>query len=159
MGHPLSCQAESLVLARGRVEVVQRVHEQRALPVFFLATLAREVVLLFGVGAHVEEHGVVVATGRVRAPAPDRALGVGEELAEAGEFLPYTESPVWRWSTYATGRHDDPMLFDVSADPEQEDDLAGADTEQEERMRSLLVDALDHLDAPASQYERLGLAR
>ena len=79
--------------------------------------------------------------------------------AEAGEFLPYTESPVWRWSTYATGRHDDPMLFDVSADPEQETDLAGEGREEEDRMRSLLVDALDHLDAPASQYERLGLAR
>ena len=79
--------------------------------------------------------------------------------AEAGEFLPYTESPVWRWSTHATGRHDDPMLFDVSADLEQEDDLAGEGREEEDRMRSLLVDALDHLDAPASQYERLGLAR
>ena len=76
-----------------------------------------------------------------------------------GEFLPYTESPVWCWSTYATGRHDDPMLFDVSADPEQEDDLAGEGREEEDRMRSLLVDALDFLDAPASQYERLALIR
>jgi hypothetical protein len=78
--------------------------------------------------------------------------------AEAGEFLPYTESPVWKWETYATGRHDDPMLFDSAADPGQETDLAGEATEEEDRMRSLLVEAMEHLDAPESQYERLGLS-
>jgi len=78
--------------------------------------------------------------------------------AEAGDFLPYTESPVWRWETYATGRHDDPMLFDSATDPEQDNDLVGENREAEERMRSLLVDALEHLDAPESQYERLGLS-
>ncbi|MEF8853835.1 MAG: sulfatase-like hydrolase/transferase, partial [Haloarculaceae archaeon] len=62
--------------------------------------------------------------------------------AEAGDFLPYTESPVWRWETYATGRHDDPMLFDVTDDPEQERDLAGADGPEEDRMRALLVEAM-----------------
>jgi arylsulfatase A-like enzyme len=88
--------------------------------------------------------------------------------AEAGEFLPYTDSPVWKWETYATGRHDDPMLFDVTTDPEQEDDLAGGSEDEseregegeseEERLRSLLVDAMTELDAPPRQYGRLGLA-
>jgi hypothetical protein len=48
------------------------------------------------------------------------------------------------------------MLFDVTEDYWQEDDLAGESTEQE-RMRDLLVTALDELEAPQQQYARLGL--
>ncbi|MFB6218611.1 MAG: sulfatase, partial [Halobacteriaceae archaeon] len=83
-----------------------------------------------------------------REPNPD---------AEAGDFLPYTDSPVWRYPAPSAGRHDEPMLFDVGADPEQEDDLAGEGHPEEARMRSLLVEALDDLGAPDNQFERLGL--
>jgi arylsulfatase A-like enzyme len=79
--------------------------------------------------------------------------------AESGQYLPYTDSPVWRFEAPATDRHDDPMLFDTEADPKQEDDLVGEDHPAEERLRSLLVDALDELEAPNRQYERLGLTR
>jgi arylsulfatase A-like enzyme len=78
--------------------------------------------------------------------------------AEAGEFLPYTESPVWRFSAAATDRHDEPMLFDVASDSGQEENLAGEGHEEEARMRGLLADALRTLDAPDQQFERLGLA-
>jgi len=78
------------------------------------------------------------------------------EDAEAGQFLPYTETPVWRYSAESNQRHADPMLFDVTEDYWQEDDLAGESTEQE-RMRDLLVTALDELEAPQQQYARLGL--
>ena len=78
--------------------------------------------------------------------------------AEAGEFLPYTDSPSWRFAAPAHGRHDEPMLFDTAADPGQEENLAGEGSAAEERMRSLLVESLDALEAPEGQFERLGLA-
>jgi hypothetical protein len=95
--------------------------------------------------------------------------------AEAGEFLPYTDSPVWRYDAPSTRQNEAPLLFDTEADPGQTDNIAaqggtsgdgsgegetrgnGGATDQTERMRRLLVDALDDYDAPDSQYERLGL--
>jgi arylsulfatase A-like enzyme len=71
--------------------------------------------------------------------------------------LPYTDTPVWRFETPAHSRQDDPMLFDVSADPDQLNDLVG-DSSEEERMRGLLVTGLDALEAPEEQYRRLGLS-
>jgi arylsulfatase A-like enzyme len=71
--------------------------------------------------------------------------------------LPYTDSPVWRFETPAHARQDAPMLFDVSADPDQTNDLAG-DSSEEDRMRDLLVAGLDALEAPKEQYRRLGLS-
>lgn len=49
------------------------------------------------------------------------------------------------------------MLFDVSVDPDQENDLAD-ESPEEGRMRDLLVEGLDALEAPEEQYHRLGLA-
>ncbi len=77
--------------------------------------------------------------------------------AEGGTFLPYTHSPVWRYSNPSRSRHDAPMLFDVQSDPMQEDDLAGQDDVNVLRMRKLLVEALESMQAPRSQFERLGL--
>jgi hypothetical protein len=71
--------------------------------------------------------------------------------------VPYADAPVWRFETPAHARQDDPMLFDVSVDPDQGNDLAGESPEVE-RMRGLLVEGLDALDAPEDQYRRLGLA-
>jgi hypothetical protein len=39
----------------------------------------------------------------------------------------------------------------------QEDDLAGQDDVNALRMRKLLVEALESMQAPRSQFERLGL--
>ncbi len=71
--------------------------------------------------------------------------------------VPYAEAPVWRFEAPPLGRHDDPMLFDTGSDPTQEDDLAGEGHEMEERLRGLLGEGLDELDAPESVTERLGL--
>lgn len=75
--------------------------------------------------------------------------------AESGTFLPYTESPVWRFAAPATGRHDEPLLFDTERDPEQERNLLGTNHPAEERLEARLIDALDTLDAPSWQYDRL----
>jgi len=79
--------------------------------------------------------------------------------AVGDRFLPYTDSPVWRYTLPSQWRHDNPMLFDVANDPGQERDLAGQDDPNESRMKSLLIEALDAMRAPRSQYERLGLAK
>lgn len=78
--------------------------------------------------------------------------------AEAGRFLPYTESPVWRYTMPSQWRHDAPMLFNVADDPGQEHDLAGSGDPNEARMKALLTEALRSMQAPQSQFERLGLA-
>jgi arylsulfatase A-like enzyme len=79
--------------------------------------------------------------------------------AEAGQFLPYTDSPVWRYEDVSYVQHEEPLLFDVREDPFQQDDLHGTGTDLEDRMVDHLRDGLSELEAPDWQYERLGLAR
>lgn len=78
--------------------------------------------------------------------------------AEAGRFLPFTDAPVWRYRLPSRVRHERPMLYNVTDDPAQERDLAGAGDPNEDRMRELLVTALAEMQAPHSQFDRLGLA-
>jgi arylsulfatase A-like enzyme len=80
-----------------------------------------------------------------------------QKQAEAGRYLPYTDTPVWRYPEKSYTRHAEPLLFDIAEDPEQRENLAGRDPESEERMRRLLVEALRELRAPEEQYARLGL--
>jgi len=71
------------------------------------------------------------------------------------------DDPLFLYSTTMMNRYDrhrDPMLFDVTDDPDQETDLAG-DHPAEARMRHLLTEGLDALSAPAELYTRLGLER
>jgi arylsulfatase A-like enzyme len=49
------------------------------------------------------------------------------------------------------------MLFDIEADPRQEEELD--DAAAEARMRGLLVQCMEANDAPPEQYQRLGLSR
>ncbi|WP_227378795.1 sulfatase-like hydrolase/transferase [Haladaptatus halobius] len=80
-----------------------------------------------------------------------------KEDAKAGRYLPYTDAPVWRYEAPSVKRHEKPLLFDVSDDPDQTTDIAADLPEVHDEMRNLLVDALDELRAPDEQYERLGL--
>ena len=75
--------------------------------------------------------------------------------AESGAFLPYTDTPVWRFAGASFEQLDEPLLFDVTTDPSQESDLA--EGEPTERMQALMQTALDILDCPSHQYERLDL--
>jgi len=77
--------------------------------------------------------------------------------ATAGRFLPYTDSPVWRYTARSTSRHGAPLLFDIESDPEQQENLAGQGASEEAAMRTLLINALQELSAPPEQYERLGI--
>ncbi|WP_049823077.1 sulfatase/phosphatase domain-containing protein [Thermobaculum terrenum] len=77
--------------------------------------------------------------------------------ATAGRFLPYTDSPVWRYTARSTSRHGSPLLFDIESDPEQQENLAGQGASEEAAMRTLLINALQELSAPPEQYERLGI--
>jgi arylsulfatase A-like enzyme len=78
-----------------------------------------------------------------------------QPAAESGDFLPYADVPVWRYPAESNRRHSASLLFDVANDPRQEADLD--DPDQRERMQSLLVDAMESLDAPSEQFDRLGL--
>jgi len=73
--------------------------------------------------------------------------------------LPYTDEAVWRYPTGGAYRQaDEPLLFDTREDPEQAQNLAEERPEERDRLRGLLVDALDTRDAPPEQYDRLGFA-
>ncbi|HET7572633.1 MAG TPA: sulfatase-like hydrolase/transferase [Gaiellaceae bacterium] len=78
--------------------------------------------------------------------------------AESGAFLPYTDAPVWRYDGGAWPQAERPELYDVEADPDQLDDLAGRGSPEEERLRGLLARELALLDVPHAQLERLELA-
>ncbi len=77
--------------------------------------------------------------------------------AEAGRFLPYTDTPVWRYTEKAYTRHQQPLLYDVQNDPGQERNLAGQGQAAEAEMRDLLVSALRELEAPQNVLTLLGV--
>jgi arylsulfatase A-like enzyme len=77
--------------------------------------------------------------------------------ATGGQFLPYTEAPVWRYDADPDPAHEEPLLFERANDPAQTENLASEHPESG-RMRELLVSAMGALDAPVSQFERFGLA-
>lgn len=76
---------------------------------------------------------------------------------ESDAFLPYADTPVWRFPSDSYTRNEEPMVFDTATDPWQKENLAGENTEIEERMRGLLVTAMNELSAPEYQFERLDL--
>ena len=78
--------------------------------------------------------------------------------AEMGRFLPYIDTPVIRAPVKRGGRDPETQetkLFDLRKDPGQTHNLAG--TEVEAQCVEMLIHAMTAIDAPASQYERLGL--
>jgi arylsulfatase A-like enzyme len=80
-----------------------------------------------------------------------------EPDAKSGAFLPYTDTPVWRYTVPAHSRHDEPLCFDTADDTGQTHNIA-PDTSEITRLRALLKDALGHLDAPPNVYNRLQLS-
>ncbi|PSP92731.1 sulfatase [Halobacteriales archaeon QS_4_62_28] len=76
---------------------------------------------------------------------------------DAGAYLPYTDASVWRYPADSWFQHRDERLYDTANDPEQTTNVATDAPETVERMRTLLERGLDDLDAPESQWPRLGL--
>jgi hypothetical protein len=81
------------------------------------------------------------------------------------DFMPGTEIPVIRqpfepgdrvpfWA--GRGCVDTHFLFDLDVDPAEDENLAG--TRQEREMTDLLRVALESIDAPDDQFQRLGIA-
>ena len=77
--------------------------------------------------------------------------------AEAGQFLPYADAPVWRFPGAPSPRNEEPMLFDTREDPRQERNLADEDHPAEARLRSLLVEGLDEYEVGDNLWRRLNL--
>ena len=97
------------------------------------------------------------ARPELRLPRPDRRAALafmpGSDVPVIrqpfgpGDFLPF-----WAYGV-ETDHH---LLHDLDADPWQTENRAGAPEEKE--AVDLLRVALDEVDAPTEQYERLGLA-
>ncbi|SIR74775.1 Arylsulfatase A [Haladaptatus litoreus] len=77
--------------------------------------------------------------------------------ADVGSYLPYTESPVWRYAGKSYEQHTRPLLYNVQNDSRQQTNLAGDSIQVETEMRELLHKAMAELGAPKSQYHRLGI--
>jgi arylsulfatase A-like enzyme len=73
------------------------------------------------------------------------------------EGLPYANSNVWRFTGSSYAQHDEPLLFDTQSDPLQENNLVDEKPNVHSRMLNQLRTGLERLQAPASQYARLGL--
>jgi arylsulfatase A-like enzyme len=80
--------------------------------------------------------------------------------AQLGRFLPWTACPVLRLPAEAPLQRGSElartMLFDIEEDPGQQRDLTGG--RLEESLASRLAEAMRGAEAPAEQFERLGLA-
>jgi len=71
--------------------------------------------------------------------------------------VPYADLPVWRVPEETSLQNEAPLLFDVAEDPQQTTDLAGGRPGERDRLRELARRGLKELQAPAEQYDRLGL--
>jgi len=80
-----------------------------------------------------------------------------EPEAEAGRFLPYTETPVWRYEGQPVQRHRGQLLFDTVADPGQTENVIETQPATADRLWDLLEEALAALEAPVSLADRLGV--
>ena len=78
--------------------------------------------------------------------------------ATLGHFLPWTEYPVIRANATVptSDEWSETLLFDIESDYAQQENLAGSEVEA--RYEQLLIEAMQAVDSPAEQYERLGLA-
>jgi hypothetical protein len=90
-------------------------------------------------------------------PKPDRRAWL--------DFMPQSDIPVIRqpfqpgdllpfWVSGPVDRH---HLFDLDNDPEESEELSGTGSVVEKEMTDMLVAALDAVEAPREQYERLGV--
>lgn len=87
---------------------------------------------------------------------------------EMGRFLSWTDYPVYRFPCTKPANIDqredcleevrDSLLFDLDGDYAQVHNLAGEDAPAEDRMVALLRRGLVEHDAPAEQFDRLGLS-
>ena len=92
-----------------------------------------------------------------------------QQEATAGKFLPYTDAPVWRYAPSnqsgpeehlkVSVQHDEPLLYDIATDRRQETNIANTDAEKRSEMRDLLVSAMETLEAPDTEFDRLELDR
>jgi hypothetical protein len=93
---------------------------------------------------------------RLRMPPPDRRARLdympGSDVPVIRQpFEPGDMQPYWSAGSEPNPR----VLFDLEEDPDEERNLVG--TPDEKRAVDLLRAALDELEAPSDQYERLGL--
>jgi arylsulfatase A-like enzyme len=79
----------------------------------------------------------------------------GYESADAGAFLPYTDTPVWRRQYPSASIIRDHRLYDTEADPTQSNDIVDSSAARS-RLAELLREALDTLEAPSEVYEQYG---
>jgi hypothetical protein len=83
--------------------------------------------------------------------------GASDPAAIEPAEVPYAESPVWRVPAEPTVQNEDPLLYDVTEDPRQTENLATSRPRECDRMRSLAERRLRDLGAPTEQFDRLGL--
>jgi arylsulfatase A-like enzyme len=81
----------------------------------------------------------------------------GRTDVSAGEYLPYTETQVWRYSDRSWIQHEEPRLYDTHADPSQQDNIIDDRPAVADRMHELLKNGLSEMDSPESQYSRLNM--
>jgi hypothetical protein len=79
------------------------------------------------------------------------------DQAELGHFFPYTDYPILRARVDRPRSPDweETMLYDIASDYGQTRNLAG--TAVEEQCEQILASTMRAMDAPPSQFERLGL--
>ncbi len=78
---------------------------------------------------------------------PGSSIPVIRQPYAAGDRVPF-----WASGAKSVGQH---HLYDLDVDPHEQENRAGERAEHE--LVDLLVTALRHVDAPADQFERLGL--
>ena len=91
-------------------------------------------------------------------PPPDRRAWLdtmpGSDVPVLRQpYAPGDAIPIWAFGNQSVGKH---HLYDLAVDPDEAENRVGEPLERE--MLDLLRSALDEIDAPSEQLERLGIA-
>ncbi len=82
----------------------------------------------------------------------------GYEKAESGRFMPGIDIPLWKIPIKTDPKDSQPnYLWDRQRDPKQEHNIVEEEPQVANKLRSLLIDAMEELGCPPEQYVRMGL--
>jgi arylsulfatase A-like enzyme len=150
------------LLESGGASVPGNTHSRSLLPLVTGETDTHREYALYGYFGK----DVCVTDGRYTYfhPGDDTTMNVYSTMQEQGSAdpddtatLPYVDTAVWRIPVQEIRRQaTEPTLYDTEDDPAQTANLVEERPAEAERMRGLVRDALETLEAPAEQFDRFG---
>lgn len=104
-----------------------------------------------------ESHSAVVHSTQMINPRAVFHPPQPQPSASGTSDLPYANVPVWRYEAKSNSRQEATLLFDTERDPAQRDNIVENEPAAKLEMEQLLHSSLDMIDAPETEFARIGM--